>query len=364
MKSWIQWLWLSAVVTSLHAQVPQLDWERAREVHRRASRGETLSSADQKYYDEARKQFPGRSERRSDEASRNFVASETAKDLVPLSELTGMYRQWDGGLYGAGSNEVPAAQQVRATQALACIQPLDAEGKTSPDGKIVLLSIGMSNTTREFSTFVQAANADPRKSTQVVVVDGTQGGKAAQQWAAADAQPWSVANERLQRAGVTPAQVQVLWIKQANIAPNGSNEAEVAHLQADLQTIVTLAKVKYPQARLAFLSSRIYAGFAQTRLNPEPFAYEGAFAMRGLIQQQMGGDPLLAVGKAPVLLWGPYLWGAGTTARKADGLVWKPEDFAGDGTHPSASGAQKVSALLLSFFTTDVNAKPWFVTKP
>ena len=297
------------------------------------------------------------------DAGHAFTPSEAAKGLVPLTELTGTYRQWDGGLYGCGSNEVPAAQQARAARALSQIQPLDAQGKPSPTGKVVLMSIGMSNTTREFSTFVRAAMSDPRKSDSVVVVDAAQGGKAAHQWAAVDAEPWNEANQRLQAAGVTPHQVQVLWIKQANIAPSGSSEAEVTRLQDDVQTIVTLAQEKYPQVRIAFLSSRIYAGYAQSRLNPEPYAYEGAFAMRGLIQKQIRGDAALSPGKAPVLLWGPYLWGAGPTPRKADRLEWKPEDFAGDGTHPGESGAQKVSGLLLDFFTRDTNASPWFVKK-
>ena len=42
------------------------------------------------------------------------------------------------------------------------------------------------------------------------------------------------------------------------------------------------------------------------------------------------------------------------------GLVWKREDLAGDGTHPSQSGRQKVAELLLTFFKTSMNAKGWF----
>jgi lysophospholipase L1-like esterase len=41
--------------------------------------------------------------------------------------------------------------------------------------------------------------------------------------------------------------------------------------------------------------------------------------------------------------------------------VWKREDLAGDGTHPSQSGRQKVAEMLLTFFKTDVNAKGWFL---
>jgi lysophospholipase L1-like esterase len=49
------------------------------------------------------------------------------------------------------------------------------------------------------------------------------------------------------------------------------------------------------------------------------------------------------------------------TPRKSDGLVWKREDLVGDGTHPSDSGRQKVSDMLLNFVKTDPLAKTWFV---
>src|ERR1051325_9322776 len=124
-----------------------------------------------------------------------------------------------------------------------------------------------------------------------------------------------------------------------------------------------MAKEKYPNLRIAYLSSRIYAGYAKTALNPEPYAYEGAFAVRKVIQSQIAGDKELDYKDAPVLLWGPYLWANGEKARKSDGLTYMPEDLAGDGTHPSRSGQQKVAKLLLDFFTKDELAKPWFMAE-
>lgn len=350
------------------------DWKRAQELFRRKQGGETLSATDQAFLDEALKRRnqgePSKGQgQRPPTLPPDTKPSEAAKGLVPLTELTGDYHGLDGGLYGGGKNEVPAEQQKLAEKAVAAIQPLDNEGKPSASGRIVLMSLGMSNTTNEFSRFVPLAKNDPRKSEAVVVVDGAQGGQTAQVWAAPDARAWSVAEQRLDAAGVKPAQVQVLWIKQANAGPKAGREAEIKRLQEDMEKDVANAKRKYPNLRLAFLSSRIYGGYAQTQLNPEPYAYEGAFAMRGLIQKQMGGekslnaDPAKGDVSAPVLLWGPYLWAAGTTPRKADGLTYTPEDLAGDGTHPSQTGAAKVAKQLLDFFTTDANAKPWFVKR-
>ncbi len=61
-----------------------------------------------------------------------------------------------------------------------------------------------------------------------------------------------------------------------------------------------------------------------------------------------------------MLLWGPYLWADGQKGRKSDSLLWKPEDFGGDGTHPSPSGPRKTAGLLLRFFKTDPTARIWF----
>lgn len=343
----------------------KIDFERARQLFQREQSGGALTPEEKTYLDEAKRQrnAQGRSNEKRPELPKDTPASAAAQGLVPLTELSGDYHGRDGGLYGGGKNEVPVAQQALATKALSEIKPLDASGNPDASGKIVMISLGMSNTTMEFSRFVQLATADPRKAENVTIVDGAQGAQTARVWADPGARAWSVVEERLKQAGVTGAQVQVIWIKQANAGPRDGTDTEMKRLQDDMEKIVLNVKQKYPHARLAFLSSRIYAGYAQTGLNPEPYAYEGAFAMRGLIQKQMSGDVALMVDKAPVLLWGPYLWGAGATPRKADGLIWTPEDFAGDGTHPGPTGREKVAKLLLDFFTRDANAKPWFLKK-
>ncbi len=128
--------------------------------------------------------------------------------------------------------------------------------------------------------------------------------------------------------------------------------------------------MRFPNLQLAYLSSRIYAGHATTALNPEPYAYESAYAVRWTIQRQMAGEPALNADPAkgavvaPVALWGPYLWADGTSPRASDGLVWQREDFAPDGTHPSPSGRQKVAALLLRFFQGDPTTQPWYLAAP
>jgi hypothetical protein len=251
------------------------------------------------------------------------------------------------------------------------VAPLDAKGKPDAAGKIVLLSIGMSNTSQEFSRFVRVAQEEKRKSNKVVVVDGAQGGQAAIEWNEKPA-TWEMAEQRLARAGVTAQQVQVVWLKQALIRQGAHGEfpKHKDRLAEELVKIIHTAKERFPNLRVIYLGSRIYGGQARGDLNPEPYAYEGAFAVRDVIAWQIAGehelnaDPARGAVEAPVLLWGPYLWANGTTPRKADKLIYKAEDFAQDGVHPSDSGRDKVAKLLLDFFTTDPLAKTWFVAKP
>jgi hypothetical protein len=297
--------------------------------------------------------------------------------LIPLSELgTADYRGKPGGLYGDGRNEPPPTQARLARQAIGKIEPLDAAGKPSADGTIVLMSIGMSNTTQEFSAFIRLAAQDRRKRPELVLVDGALGGADAIAWTtgqgrrgAAKSDPWRAAEARLHAAGATRAQVQVAWIKQALAGPAryGEFPGHVQALEEALERIVRKAYQQFPNLRVVFLSSRIYAGHATTRLNPEPYAYESGFAVQKLIQRQIAGETSLNCDarrgtlRAPVLLWGAYLWADDPAPRKTDGLVWLREDFREDGTHPSDRGRRKVAEQLLQFFTSDEFGKGVFM---
>ena len=134
-------------------------------------------------------------------------------------------------------------------------------------------------------------------------------------------------------------------------------------LESDTQLVLQNARVHFPNLRIAYPGSRIYGGYATTMLNPEPFAYDGAFAARWLIQRQINGDAALVPEKSPLLLWGPYFWADGVKGRKSDSLVWERADLGPDGTHPSESGRGKVAKMLLDFFATDPLSRSWFTGK-
>jgi hypothetical protein len=332
-----------------------IDWEKAKALFQRRQRGEQLPPDDEAYLKRAMAA-------RSGGQGRGAGQRKPPETLVPLCDLGvgDRYEGEEGGLYGGGRNTPPEAHRKAAESELAKIRPLDAEGKPDAAGTIGFVAISMSNATQEFSRFKQLADSSPLKSPKVTIVDCAQGGQAMAQWVPAQGRPWEVAMQRLAAARVSPQQVQVAWIKLANVAPSGSLEEHGRKLERDTLGVLHNARAKFPNLRLAYLGSRTYGGYATGGLNPEPYAYESAFAARWLIQRQMKGDAELALGKSPLLLWGPYLWAEGTKGRKLDGLVWDRSDFGGDGVHPSDSGRKKVADLLLNFLTTDPLARPWF----
>jgi len=318
-------------------------------------------------------------------------AGPAAPARVPLTELgTQTYKGFAGGLYAAGSNTEPAAHAAAGLTRAQSIAPLDTAGSPDAAGKVVLLSIGMSNTTQEFCaggsttttcttwSFMGQAAADAAvNDTTLAIVNGARGGQDAQTWdAPTDANYDSVRLYRLGPLGLTERQVQVAWVKEADAGPGDSlpaPQADAYQLESRLGNIVRALQTRYPNLKLVLLSSRIYAGYATTTLNPEPYAYESGFAVKWLIQAQSdqmanGGavtDPragdLNYDSVAPWLGWGPYLWADGTTPRQGDGLMWERGDFVQDGTHPSQSGQQKVGTMLLAFFKSSPFTKCWFV---
>jgi hypothetical protein len=290
--------------------------------------------------------------------------------LVALPDLAGgTYQGEEGGLFPGGRN-TPPRPHLEAGLALAkSVVPLDAAGRRSPDGRIVLLSIGMSNTTMEFRMFQKLA-AEEKLNPRLVIVDGAQGGQTARITSSADARFWTVVQQRLENAGVTAAQVQVAWIKQANARPSEGFPGAAKKLQQDLVGTLHNLKQKFPKLKSAYLSSRIYGGHALTPLNPEPYAYEGGFAVKWVIADQIAGKPELNYDasrgevRAPWVTWGPYLWSDGVKGRKIDDLVWLEGDVTPhDRTHPSESGQRKVAALLVNFLKSDPTARPWFAGK-
>jgi hypothetical protein len=260
----------------------------------------------------------------------------------------GTHRGYQGGLYPGGLNEPPAAYRKQGLAAAGRVHPID--------GKIVLLSIGMSNTTQEYSRFKMYADLESVRNPAVVIVDGAQGGQDAQRIRNPKAPYWQYVDQRLAGAQATRAQVQAVWLKQAIAGENRVFPADAVGLQGALRDIIGILRDRFVNLELVYLSSRIYAGYASTNLNPEPYAYQSSFAVKWAIQERIDGAET-----RPWLGWGPYLWTDGLNGRRMDGVVWLCSDTTSDGTHPSTSGREKVAKLLWHFFEEDETATPWFL---
>lgn len=306
---------------------------------------------------------------------------------IPLTDLGARtYRGFPGGLYPNG-NLLAGAHLAAGLVRSSRIRPLDANGQPSASGRYVLLSIGMSNTTQEFCSgpvtscapwsFAGQAAADATVNhTTLAIVDGARGGQTADTWdAPTDANYDMIRDQRLAARGVTEPQVQVVWMKVAHSQPRSAlpnADADARLLARRMADISRALKVRYPNLQQVLASSRIFAGYATTTLNPEPYAFESGFAVKWVIEAQIAqvasgansageyGDLSYEQAAAPWLAWGPYLWANGSSPR-SDGLSWLIGDFQNDGTHPSQSGQQKVGGELLQFFKTSPVTRCWFL---
>lgn len=303
-------------------QEAPIDPVRGRQLMEKSSRGDTLTPEEQAYLERVKQAIRARAGARPMPLNTNDWSA-----LVPLTDLTVPYQGEDGGLYGGGQNEPPAAHRAAHLRESEKIRPLDANGDPSAEGKIGLITIGFSNTSIESEDFKRAADADPQKSPRVVIVNGAIGSRSAAMWAwdgdavlpqaeqerldremevlhmpktnrrsplGLDRDTWPILAQRIAAAGLAPQQVQVCWLKhvEANPKPLGEFPAHARALQADITAILNIARHDYPSLRIAYVSSRTFGGWSRRASgSPEPYAYESGFGTRWVIQSQIRGTP-------------------------------------------------------------------------
>jgi hypothetical protein len=292
--------------------------------------------------------------------------------------------------YRAGA--MPLQHRMAGIQRANSIVPLDTTGNPSDAGVYILLSIGFSNVTQEFCnempvpgppaacepwTFMGQLANDPavRGKRGLVVMNGARGGQNTPMWDTPMEPNYDRVLGNLADAGFSEAQVQVVWTKIAHASPMVSlpdPAADAFLLEMDAANAVRAMKVRYPNLKMVFISSRTYGGWSIGDHNPEPYAYEQGFAVSWLVDDQIrqmagggmnpdAGDLDYSTGVAPWLAWGPYFWTDGLRGR-SDGLVWTPADVEGDGVHASMLGEQKVGTMLRTFFKTSPFTRCWFTT--
>jgi len=337
----------------------------------------------------------------------------SATPLMDMPQASGpclTYKSFPGGLFENCSDSVPADHDADGKKFASLVEPLDINGNPSPTGRVVLLSIGMGAAANEFSGFiVQARGALTVNQTTLSLLNGAETDMDACFWIPAFGPPTcdaSIPNNydridtMLTNQGLSPLQVQAVWIKNANgrthsqatgCPPHGTlcvplcdetiegcsntaNTTDALNFEQELGETVRAAYQRFPNLKLAFITSRIFAGYsAPGGGNPEPFAYEYGFSVQWLIEAQIkqirsgeantidpvAGDLNYNNGSAPWINWGPYFWADGPTPR-SDGLAWcggslspnppcnGANDFAPNGEDPVV--VTKQDNMLMNFF--------------
>ena len=262
-------------------------------------------------------------------------------------------------------NTMPVTHHASGEAIAASILPLDANGKVDlTNGKIAVIAEGMSNTQQEMLALLQQfIRTNPAVNPKLQFVNLAQSG--------CDLICW--VNKGVQT--IDP-QVQVVLMKHSNNRPqmaNGAPENPQAPFttaqskrfpnhatvtQGMLKQRILDLKIKYPNLKLLYLTSRCYGGWSCTAAAAsyrESVAYEEGFSVKWLIESQIAKtdsqlDFSIPNAKAPWLAWGPYLWDPS----------WPQNWFEEDGTHPCAPGETAVAKRWLDFLMLDSTSRSWF----
>lgn len=259
-----------------------------------------------------------------------------------------------GGLYPGGGSVYPNLNQAEAIAE--AITPLNTDGEPDPQGKIVFVSIGMSNTSMEFMALINKVQDDPSKNPALAMVNGARSGQDATQWLDDSTHHnWSHVLDVLNAKGLSAKQVQVAWVKEAH-RNTGNFPDEAESLQQNLKIIVRNLKIYFPNIKIAYLSSRARSYQIYNSEKPgEPAAFETGFSVKWLIEEQLAGaNDLRFTGASPVaplLLWGPYFWSD----------TWPANYLRDDCIHPSPPGLEVLSDQFVEFLKEDLTARAWFL---
>jgi hypothetical protein len=306
-------LYLLAFVVSLTA-FAQIDDARWKEIRAKQLRGDKVTEEERDY---AESMVERKNQTESAQRNLPWAQEHPAREstgLVPLPDLgKGTWEGQQGGLYPGGVNKPPKGRLEAGLRIASSIVPLDRDGHPSPDGRIAMCTIGMSNTTQESRSFLKLLTVTEGVNPKVLVIDCAQGAQTASIIKNPNVAYWKMVSARIRNAEATPEQVQVVWMKEANGNPKGPVLDYARQLEADEAAVLNILHDKLPNLKIAYLSNRIYGGNAGSPLNPEPYAYASGFSVKWLIASQIEGkpelnyDPAKGAVRAPWIAWGPDL---------------------------------------------------------
>ena len=288
---------------------------------------------------------------------------------IPLKDLGARtYHGVQGGLYPGGVNLPPAEYHAVGVMRAKSVQPLAVNGIAIGAGRYVLMSIGGTDASAAWCSpssappcngwsFTGRAVSDPAVNhSALVIVNGATPGADFRKWiSAGDSNYNRIRDTRLAPLGLSENQVQAIWITLRDSATDfpvrasaSDAGAQIEHLTRALRAL----KSRYPNLRLAFISSRVYGGYSADDETP---SYESGFVVKWVIEGSIRDSTA-----RPWISWGPYPWAQGATVR-SDGLAWPRNDFDSSGARLSQSGEAKLAGLLLDFFKRSPYTRCWFL---
>lgn len=322
---------------------------------------------------------PGRAALPASVGTLSNCANTSLPGILSIPQLgTGTYMGQQGGNFPGGTNIIPPNHLSLGLSLSSQVLPRAADGTVDMvNGKIVQTTIGASTASRLIAgdsarvdgvypnAFKPLADADPAKNPKLVIVNGTQPATSLKSWLNPADSSWIVLYQRLAAAGVTPAQVQVVWFMVGDARPYGNFPAAAWVYRDSMEYLIRDVKSRFPNTALAFLSSHHYQGY-RSGFQGEPLTYQQGFGLKAVIQDQIQGlrnmnaDRNVGPVVAPWVSWASTLWSNGIIPN-ADGLAFPCADFDTNGIHLNRTGVDKAGPLLLSFFKTDPTTTNWFI---
>lgn len=313
-----------------------------------------------------------------------------SKKMIPLpDEVNGKYlNKYPRGLWNH-TNEMPSIHKETGLSLISGIQPMDTFGNLDSSGKIVFMTLGYSNMTQlmcceqkkdggwcpcEPYTFIPRAE-ERGLAEGVVLFNGARGSRATPAWAEPRNGNYLYIEDELINRGLSRYQVQAVVMKCAlgksylrNSLP--AKDADSYLLSETIVSALRAIKIEYPNCCIVYLMPRSYGGYdtSPTPFSGEPWAYEGGFAVKRVIQNQ---HREIKTGKVSatygplwdgtmLVTWGPYLWANGETPIKSGpsaGLFYETSDYMGDDgghtndyTHYNEIGRTKQADKVYEFF--------------
>lgn len=306
----------------------------------------------------------------------------TSEGLTPLMDLSGSYNDSTGGLYGGGSNTIPADHdsigQIRAGE----VAPRDTDGVVdwSGTGKIGVVMLGGSLIDRPTfflkDTLSAQAMIDKVRAEIVVVNVGVPGTGNLHNVIDTSHTYWTThVTDSLSDKNITRDQVQVAVFGSIQ-NESGAFDNISGENNDSLKVGARRWQNYFPNLKLLLVYTLQYGGYGEEPNpgNQEPTWYErSGFGQRGAIlasaRQEADMSPIKdandngvgnGMGEAACMFWLADCYADGTTQR-SDGLDWICPDDYEDGGHLDTQGRRKMVLEWLEFLEGNPIGATWWL---